>query len=91
MRLPAFVDELQRLHGWQGGMAKAAGGNMFVRLPAIGAAAGVGAHALQHLKALATRDPADEPQGGFAGAAGRTAVGGLTVAGLLHLIAKTKK
>jgi len=92
MNLAAFTDELVRLQGGREALAKVAGkGNMFVRMPAFGAAAGLGAHGLQHIKALATKDPADEPQGDFLGAALKTGVGGLSIAGLLHLIAKAKK
>ena len=90
MNLQSFADELGRLSGGRQALVKVAAGGLFTRMGAIGAASGIGSHALQHAKHLMTNDPYDAPVDNTLGAAVKGGLGGLTVAGLLHLLAKAK-
>lgn len=65
-------------------------GSLFGRMGSIGAASGLGAHGLQHAKAMMTADPMDEPQDNILSSIVKGGLGGLSIAGLMHLIAKAK-
>jgi len=84
----SFVDELERLGPGRASLAKIAGGGLFTRMGAIGAASGLGALGLGKAKAMMTGNPYDEPSDNVLGAAVKGGLGGLTVAGLMHLIGK---
>lgn len=72
-------------------MVKVATGGLFTRMGAIGAASGLGAHGLQHGKAMLTGDPYDVPTEGALDSVAKGGLGGLSVAGLLHLIGKATR
>jgi len=91
MNLKSFTDELGRLQGGRDALAKVASGGMFTRMGAIGAASGLGAHGLGHAKHMVTGDPYDEPVDSASGATIKGGLGGLTVAGLLHLLGKATR
>ena len=88
MNLKSFADELGRLQGGRDALAKVAGGGLFTRMGAIGAASGLGGLGLSHAKHMMTGDPYDEPVDTMTSAAVKGGLGGLTVAGLLHLLGK---
>jgi len=81
MNRQAFADELM----------KVAAGGLFTRMGAIGAASGLGALGLGKMKHMMTGDPYDEPADNVLGAAAKGGLGGLSVAGLLHLIGKASR
>lgn len=89
MNLRSFTDELCRLQGGREALAKVAGvGITPLQFGSIGAASGLGGLGLAHAKHMMTGDPYDEPIDTATGAAIRGGLGGLTVAGLLRLLAR---
>ncbi len=94
MNLESFADELLRLRAGESFVKSAKASDMLLsRFGVIGGAAGLGSHALQHGKAMFTGNPWDAPRDTAVGAATKGALGGLTAAGALKLLAMmaTKK
>lgn len=91
MNLRSFTDELCRLGGGRQALVKVAGGlslREVGRMGSIGAVSGLGALGLQKAKHMLTGDPYDEPIDTVSGSAIKGGLGGLTAAGLLHLLVK---
>jgi hypothetical protein len=91
MNLRAFTDELCRLGGGREALVKVAAGGLYTRMGAIGAASGLGALGLQKAKHAITGDPFDEPIDTVTSATTKGGLGGLSVAGLLHLLGKATR
>jgi hypothetical protein len=93
MILRSFAHELSRLHDGREALVKVAEGigRLYTRGGSIGAAAGLGALGLQKAKHVITGDPYDEPTDTVSGAAIKSGLGGLTAAGIMHLLIKATK
>jgi hypothetical protein len=91
MNLRSFTDELCRLGDGRRALVKVAAGGLYTRMGSIGAASGLGALGLQKAKHMLTGDPYDEPIDTVTSATVKGGLGGLSVAGLLHLLAKATK
>lgn len=92
MNLRSFADELGRLQGGREALAKVAGFSIgHLPMGAIGAASGLAGLGLQKVKSIMTGDPYDEPVDSMSGAAIKGGLGGLTVSGLISLLAKASQ
>ena len=92
MNLQSFVNELEGLAPGRLALRKvAATGSLFGRMGAIGAASGLGALGIGKAKAMMTGNPYDEPTDNVLGAMVKGGLGGLSIAGLLHLIGKASR
>jgi len=91
MNLRSFADELSSLPAGRRVLVKIADGAAVARLAGLGGAVGLGGLGYQHLKHMVTKDPYDQAFDSPKDAVVKGIAGGLSVAGVVHLLSKLKK